>query len=252
MTNRVLKDPKQRRFFKSNDMFELFTLGSDDTNNTETSAIFAGTGSDVAVKPRLSSGRLNRFDQIRKRKDEEKAEKEKEAAAKKAEAAAEANEDEAEAMEVEKEKVTASEAKTNGQPASEATEEDEEEASLLGLSAERLHQMREMARKLSQQIAASKPSLAGASGETLLTDQQPGTSGEISNSSSGNKKNKDKHKKKHKKHKKKKVKDAGELDPVKSLSGISCFESLLPIMLNLMSDWLFTLLGWDKMPTFCW
>ncbi|XP_075697952.1 DNA excision repair protein ERCC-6 isoform X2 [Rhinoderma darwinii] len=48
LTNRVLKDPKQRRFFKSNDLYELFTLSSPDANQgTETSAIFAGIGSDV-------------------------------------------------------------------------------------------------------------------------------------------------------------------------------------------------------------
>ncbi|KAM9324969.1 DNA excision repair protein ERCC-6 [Gastrophryne carolinensis] len=48
LTNRVLKDPKQRRFFKSNDLHELFTLSSPDAGQgTETSAIFAGTGSDV-------------------------------------------------------------------------------------------------------------------------------------------------------------------------------------------------------------
>ena len=43
MTNRVLKDPKQRRFFKSNDIYELFTLSNPDGDQgTETSAIFAG------------------------------------------------------------------------------------------------------------------------------------------------------------------------------------------------------------------
>ncbi|XP_057704062.1 DNA excision repair protein ERCC-6 isoform X2 [Corythoichthys intestinalis] len=48
LTNRVLKDPKQRRFFKSNDIYELFTLADpDEKQGTETSAIFAGTGSDV-------------------------------------------------------------------------------------------------------------------------------------------------------------------------------------------------------------
>lgn len=53
LTNRVLKDPKQRRFFKTNDLHELFAL-TDDTKKkrTETSAIFAGTGSDVKVKAR--------------------------------------------------------------------------------------------------------------------------------------------------------------------------------------------------------
>ncbi|XP_038638788.1 DNA excision repair protein ERCC-6 [Scyliorhinus canicula] len=50
LTNRILKDPKQRRFFKSNDLTELFTLSSPDgTQGTETSAIFAGTGSDVCM-----------------------------------------------------------------------------------------------------------------------------------------------------------------------------------------------------------
>lgn len=48
LTNRVLKDPKQRRFFKSNDLYELFTLTSPDASQgTETSAIFAGTGSSI-------------------------------------------------------------------------------------------------------------------------------------------------------------------------------------------------------------
>lgn len=48
LTNRVLKDPKQRRFFKSNDLYELFTLSSPEpSQSTETSAIFAGTGSNI-------------------------------------------------------------------------------------------------------------------------------------------------------------------------------------------------------------
>ncbi|XP_061600997.1 DNA excision repair protein ERCC-6 [Cololabis saira] len=50
LTNRVLKDPKQRRFFKSNDVYELFTLADPGGGQgTETSALFAGTGSDVKV-----------------------------------------------------------------------------------------------------------------------------------------------------------------------------------------------------------
>ncbi|XP_076830687.1 DNA excision repair protein ERCC-6 [Brachyhypopomus gauderio] len=53
LTNRVLKDPKQRRFFKSNDIYELFTLSNPDgSQGTETSAIFAGTGSDVQIPNR--------------------------------------------------------------------------------------------------------------------------------------------------------------------------------------------------------
>ena len=59
LTNRVLKDPKQRRLFKTNDMYELFSLGlSDDKGETETAAIFAGTGSSVSVNMK----RINRFD----------------------------------------------------------------------------------------------------------------------------------------------------------------------------------------------
>ena len=51
LSNRVLKDPKQRRFFKANDLYELFSLGGVHPKGaTETSAIFAGTGSDVVPK----------------------------------------------------------------------------------------------------------------------------------------------------------------------------------------------------------
>ncbi|EEC08769.1 DNA excision repair protein ERCC-6, putative, partial [Ixodes scapularis] len=56
LTNRVLKDPKQRRFFKTNDLHELFCLADDaKQKRTETSAIFAGTGSDV--KPKVKESR---------------------------------------------------------------------------------------------------------------------------------------------------------------------------------------------------
>ncbi|KAK1166506.1 DNA excision repair protein ERCC-6 isoform X1 [Acipenser oxyrinchus oxyrinchus] len=58
LTNRVLKDPKQRRFFKSNDIYELFTLSSPDgSQGTETSAIFEGTGSTVVVPKRLQKAK---------------------------------------------------------------------------------------------------------------------------------------------------------------------------------------------------
>ena len=51
LSNRVLKDPKQRRFFKANDLYELFSLGGVHPKGaTETSAIFAGTGSEVVPK----------------------------------------------------------------------------------------------------------------------------------------------------------------------------------------------------------
>ena len=48
LTNRILRDPRQRRFFKSNDLYELFTLDPP-SKQTETGAIFAGTGSEVNI-----------------------------------------------------------------------------------------------------------------------------------------------------------------------------------------------------------
>lgn len=57
MTNRVLKDPKQRRFFKSNDLFELFSYKELGTEGTETSAIFAGTGSEIRPKRNVQRSR---------------------------------------------------------------------------------------------------------------------------------------------------------------------------------------------------
>ncbi|GBL90945.1 DNA excision repair protein ERCC-6 [Araneus ventricosus] len=53
VTNRVLKDPKQRRFFKSNDLYELFTYNEVGHQGTETSCIFAGTGSEIKLKKKF-------------------------------------------------------------------------------------------------------------------------------------------------------------------------------------------------------
>ncbi|XP_073976975.1 DNA excision repair protein ERCC-6-like isoform X2 [Rhodnius prolixus] len=48
LSNKVLKDPRQRRFFKTNDLVELFTLNETIKNGTnETAAIFAGTNSEI-------------------------------------------------------------------------------------------------------------------------------------------------------------------------------------------------------------
>lgn len=43
MTNKVLNDPRQRRFFKPKDIRDLFTLSDDVEKGTETGDIFAGT-----------------------------------------------------------------------------------------------------------------------------------------------------------------------------------------------------------------
>lgn len=42
LTNKILKDPKQRRFFKLNDLHDLFTLGNQDEAGTETGSMFDG------------------------------------------------------------------------------------------------------------------------------------------------------------------------------------------------------------------
>ena len=68
LTSRVLKDPRQRRFFKSNDLYELFSLSVvDEKQTTETGAIFAGTGSEVKVssakpKRKKSKGKGKKMD----------------------------------------------------------------------------------------------------------------------------------------------------------------------------------------------
>merc|ERR1711879_474047 len=62
LVNRVLKDPKQRRFFKSNDLYELFTLSeATKEDNTETSAIFAGTGANIKVDRTKKSEKVKMF-----------------------------------------------------------------------------------------------------------------------------------------------------------------------------------------------
>ncbi|KAG8370817.1 hypothetical protein BUALT_Bualt13G0022900 [Buddleja alternifolia] len=48
LTNKILKNPQQRRFFKSRDMKDLFTL-NDDGSSTETSSIFSQISEEVNV-----------------------------------------------------------------------------------------------------------------------------------------------------------------------------------------------------------
>jgi DNA excision repair protein ERCC-6 len=43
LTNKILKDPKQRRFFKMNDLHDLFSLAGSEIEGTETGDMFAGT-----------------------------------------------------------------------------------------------------------------------------------------------------------------------------------------------------------------
>ncbi|RCI03157.1 hypothetical protein CU098_000671, partial [Rhizopus stolonifer] len=43
LTNKILKDPKQRRFFDASNLQSLFTLGLEDATTTETGELFKGT-----------------------------------------------------------------------------------------------------------------------------------------------------------------------------------------------------------------
>jgi len=51
LTNKILTNPKQRRFFRSGDLKDLFSLTEEDAEqDSETHAIFAGTGSRIDLK----------------------------------------------------------------------------------------------------------------------------------------------------------------------------------------------------------
>lgn len=54
LTNKILKDPKQRRFFKVNELHDLFTLGDQNEVGTETGDMFSGSeknySGDIARK----------------------------------------------------------------------------------------------------------------------------------------------------------------------------------------------------------
>merc|ERR1712079_82174 len=54
----------QKRFFKSNDLYDLFTLNEGTSDKTETSAIFAGTNSEIEVN-RNREKRKRQNDEIR-------------------------------------------------------------------------------------------------------------------------------------------------------------------------------------------
>ncbi|CAF1305426.1 unnamed protein product [Rotaria sp. Silwood1] len=63
LTNRVLQDPKQRRFFKSNDLHELFHYDDDndsDDERTETSILLAGTNSEINLKEKYDKRKRNK------------------------------------------------------------------------------------------------------------------------------------------------------------------------------------------------
>lgn len=49
LTNKILKNPQQRRFFKARDMKDLFTFNDEENGTTETSNIFRQLSEDLNV-----------------------------------------------------------------------------------------------------------------------------------------------------------------------------------------------------------
>ena len=205
LTNRVLKDPKQRRFFKSNDLYELFTLGEDSLQTgTETSAIFAGTGSDVRVKlkPRPSqthANKPNRFDLLKEK-------------------------------ETEREKLGEKEGKKKKEAKGSVKDEGDKDGEDSSSEDEKLTWMKELAKRLSQQMGASKKAKSdtaadsqqetdvqsssdkgqSSSLETVTQDTAPEDRPKAHHSGHRKKSKSHKREKKSKKHKKK-IKDASKL-----------------------------------------
>lgn len=72
LTNKILKDARQRRFFKTNDLHELFTYSVVDDSagsTTESSALFAGTGSEISKKKlKINSRTVPNLEKKRKAK----------------------------------------------------------------------------------------------------------------------------------------------------------------------------------------
>lgn len=58
LTNKILKDPKQRRFFKMNDLHDLFSLGDPDEIGTETGDLFNGSEQNFSGSLERKSGKL--------------------------------------------------------------------------------------------------------------------------------------------------------------------------------------------------
>ena len=51
LSNKVLNDPRQRRFFKPKDLRDLFALGAEEDIGTETGDLFAGTSARETLVP---------------------------------------------------------------------------------------------------------------------------------------------------------------------------------------------------------
>ncbi|KAL4452053.1 hypothetical protein ABPG75_007715 [Micractinium tetrahymenae] len=56
LTDKVLRDPRQRRFFKAKDLTDLFTLGDEYADGTETASLFASLGTEVLPEEEEEEG----------------------------------------------------------------------------------------------------------------------------------------------------------------------------------------------------
>lgn len=62
LTNKILKDPKQRRFFKMNDLHDLFSLGDPQEKGTETGDMFSGSEKTFRGDKVRKSTQLNKHE----------------------------------------------------------------------------------------------------------------------------------------------------------------------------------------------
>lgn len=63
LTNKILKDPKQRRFFDASNLQSLFTLASEDAVGTETGDLFKGTEIKPGTATKKKKKRKNADDE---------------------------------------------------------------------------------------------------------------------------------------------------------------------------------------------
>uniref|UniRef100_A0A1I8H9W5 DNA excision repair protein ERCC-6 n=1 Tax=Macrostomum lignano TaxID=282301 RepID=A0A1I8H9W5_9PLAT len=129
LANRILRDPRQRRFFKANNLDELFAL-KDDVEGTETRALFTGTGAST-----------NRFDALRQRQEAAGVD------------LGAASDSEAEM------------ASTDVDAMSESSASDAAPAAAAQLTDSRRAELRELARKLSAKVAREFSAPSGADAE---------------------------------------------------------------------------------------
>ncbi|XP_071515644.1 DNA excision repair protein ERCC-6-like [Panulirus ornatus] len=139
LTNRVLKDPKQQRFFKTNDLYELFSLNEGDKEKTESSAIFAGTDSEIKVDVKENS----------KDDDTEKQASQKTPNSKEKREVTSCRET---SRELHTSRFVGDKERRKTKIMQEKTREKSGDQSLISVNISKLKQMRELARSLSQKI----------------------------------------------------------------------------------------------------